>query len=110
MLDKLKGAGYEVDDPAEKVADLAAEYGVAPSDLFAALQRGGAGGPGTHGGAGMGRRTVQAVCQERNVALDAALRRLRDAGIDASGSDTLRSLAEQSGKTPMDVAEVLSGR
>ncbi len=68
------------------------------------------GGGGAGGGAGYGRMSVQQVCDATDVALDEALTRLKAAGIDANGSDVLRSLAERAGKSPHDLYTVIAGQ
>ncbi len=54
--------------------------------------------------------SVQQVCDATDVALDEALTRLKAAGIDANGSDVLRSLAERAGKSPHDLYTVIAGQ
>ncbi|HOZ47892.1 MAG TPA: DUF4405 domain-containing protein [Candidatus Hydrogenedentes bacterium] len=60
-------------------------------------------------GQGYGRMTVQQLCASANVPVADGLERLREAGIEALANESLRAIAQRSGKTPSAVAEVVQG-
>ena len=64
-------------------------------------------GGNRNSGMGYGRMTLEALCQQQGIPLDEGLSRLKTAGISAQPSDTLRTLASQSGKLPHDIVQLL---
>jgi len=69
---------------------------------------GGMGGPGGSGfGGGYGRMTLQDACKAEKVDLQAALDRLTKAGIEAQSQQTLRQIADTSGKRPSEVLDLI---
>ena len=56
---------------------------------------------------GMGRMSVEAYCTQEGIPLSTAIEKLAQMGIQASGIDTFRVLADRSGKTPWEVADAL---
>lgn len=105
LRERLAAKGYVTDDMTMKVKELAAHYDVSPATLFAAILRGDpeaklapAGRPG--GGFGYGRMTLDQVCEGHGIPLDKAIARLREHGITANGSDTVRTLAVDAGMNP----------
>lgn len=62
-------------------------------------------------GGGFGRRTVQQLCDQVGVSGDEGLSRLQAAGITgAKASTTLRELAQEHGRTPIEIAELIRGK
>jgi hypothetical protein len=51
--------------------------------------------------------TVEAVCAQEGIAVDAGLARLKAAGIEAEAGDALKAIAEEAGVTPRDVMGML---
>ena len=59
---------------------------------------------------GMGRMTVASVAQRLGIAVDAALERLRAAGIDARADSQVKHLAEVVKKTPLEIYRLVQGQ
>ncbi len=78
-----------------------------PSRQGANTERQSAQGGNRNSGMGYGRMTLEALCQQQDIPLDEGLSRLKAAGISAQPSDTLRTLASQSGKLPHDIVQLL---
>jgi uncharacterized membrane protein YgcG len=71
---------------------------------------GGLGGPrgsGSGFGGGYGRMTLQDICLSENIDLQTALDRLTKAGIQAQPEQTLRQIANTSGKRPSEVFDLI---
>ena len=98
----------------EKISDIAKRNSIAPSDIYRALQvqNSGQGRGGNSGGrsSGWGRNTLQQVCDQNNIDVNEALKRLKSKGLDASPGLSIRSLASQVGWRPSQVIEVIIGR
>lgn len=60
-------------------------------------------------GLGLGRITVLQCCESRGVSLAQGLERLEEAGIVATGSETLKAIADRSGKRPTEIREIIGG-
>ena len=122
LLERLATKGYTTDNLNLKVKELAEQYDVTPAMLFAALSSGGAGvgptgehagfgGPGPiagpGGGGGFGRKSLEQVCAESNVDVNAAIAALKEKGITASASDNVRNLANSAGMNPGELLEAV---
>ncbi len=81
----------------------------AGSETHAGSGRGGQGGDGsgTGFGGGYGRMTLQDVCAAEKMELQTALDRLTKAGIQAQSQQTLRQIADTSGKRPSEVLDLI---
>jgi len=60
-------------------------------------------------GAGYGRMTVSQVCERDAIDPAVALQKLAEAGISASESDNLRTLADRYDLEPVRIVELISG-
>ncbi len=121
LLERLATKGYAAGDTDITIKALAAQYDVSPATLFTALSSGGAGvGPveghgaagegavaGGAGGGGYGRKTLEQVCAESRIELSTAISLLQDRGIEASGSDNVRTIANSAGMNPGELLETL---
>lgn len=105
LRERLAGAGITVDDPASQtLEDLAREAGLSPTELFAKIssnrdQRG-------HG-AGLGRLSLQELCERDGLPLEKAMGVLRQQGFTVMPESTLKELAEQKGISPAEVRDLL---
>jgi hypothetical protein len=63
--------------------------------------------PGKGHGAGLGRQTIQSLCESSNIPLEKALSVLQQQGFIAKAESTLKALAEQKGMTPAEVRDLL---
>lgn len=108
-LASLAAAGYRVSGPGDVVAEAAKANGVAPNVFWKAMGGGGSGaraaGPGLPPTppAGVGRMPLAALCEAYGLDLETVLAALRDAGIEARGTQTLKELGTASGRHPEDL-------
>lgn len=114
LLGILRSRGYEVKDLTQTLGDIARENQTSPQSLYEAIKPEGtnssAGMPATYSGSGLGRKTLEAICAERGIPLDAALSKLKQNGIDARPSDGLKDLAGRVGMTPLELLNLVQGQ
>jgi len=103
-LGRLKAAGLEAPDTNASITVLAALNHTTPSRLFAVISPGQA---PPAGGAGLGRKSVKQVCADEGLAVETALKALRDKGIEAGPEDSLKDLATKADLTPRAVLEII---
>lgn len=102
---QLGAAGIHVEDPVkETIRDLAYAHDIKPMELFSTISayrkiQGSSSGLGLH--------TVGILCEEGGIPLEQALETLRREGFDAQADSTLKFLAEQSGRSPMQIKRLL---
>ncbi|MCX6550525.1 MAG: hypothetical protein NTY02_05885 [Acidobacteria bacterium] len=60
-------------------------------------------------GGGWGRMNVQQVCERAGIPVDTGIERLRAAGLQATGSSSLRELGTAQGRSPIDIARIIAG-
>ena len=102
---QLGAAGVHVKDPnTETIRDLAFAHDMKPMELFSKMP---AGSKTQGSGSGLGRYTVRILCEESGIPLENALETLRREGFDARADSTLKSLAEQSGRSPMQIKRLV---
>ncbi len=110
LVERLERAGITVDDPASQTIDeLARAGGLTPNALFARISRERDGGSEGHG-MGMGRLTLQELCEQRGIDPARAIEVLREEGYAADASMSLKSLAEQKDVTPWEIRELIIKR
>jgi hypothetical protein len=61
-------------------------------------------------GQGYGRMTVQQCCESAHVPVGEGLARLKKTGIEASSHESLKAIAQRSGKRPTEVMQIVHGR
>ncbi len=116
----LRVHGIAVDSPEQIVGDLAAAHNLTPDRLYrmaiGATQNGrghggGAGqGGGQHGGGGgrgLGRMTLAQYCDQAGIETETALNKLRQAGLTATETMTLRDIADSGNLHPSAVGDLL---
>jgi hypothetical protein len=97
---------FFVENPAETVGAVAARAGLTPQQLYASLSVAPAPPILTEGG-GYGRKDVAGLCEQFSMPHDLALARLRDRGISATPTTSVRDIVDAHGLTPLDVACIL---
>lgn len=122
MLEALRDAGYRVDDPAQRVQDIATANSVTPALLWAAITervQPAAPEPVTanitaeevelkYSGTGLGQKTLEEVAGTTGVPLETMLIRLRAAGIEAASGDKMKAVAKaHNDMPPIDVLKVM---
>jgi len=122
MLEALQDAGYRVDNPGQRVQDIARANGVTPALLWAAITervQPATPEPATAGitaeevelryaGTGLGQKTVAEIAETTGIPLETVLARLGAAGIDAVPGDKMKAVAKaHDDMPPIDVLKVM---
>jgi hypothetical protein len=122
MLSNLKAKGIEVRSPDVVIGELAEAYGMTPARLYdialgqaaTGIGRGGrhgqAGAEGGRGGGpgrGFGRMTLKQYCEQMDLDLDMAVKKLKEAGFTVSAEMTFRDIADSTGARPSDIPNIL---
>jgi len=112
ILHALKSRGYKVKNVQQILGDVAKENMTSPNKLYEAIKSKGVKPtvPGTIGGTGMGKKTLSAICSEKDLSLDDVLARLKQKGIEANPNDRLKDVASKLGKTPMEIFTIMEGK
>lgn len=61
------------------------------------------------GGGGYGRKTIEMICSENNVAVETGLSRLGANGVTADARASVRDLANSTGKRPSEIVQIVTG-
>jgi len=122
MVDALRDAGYRVENPGQKVEDIALANGVSPALLWAAITarvQPATPEPATAGitaeevelryaGTGLGQKSLAEVAETTGVPLETLLVRLRGAGIEGAPDDKMKAVAEAHDDiAPIDLLKVM---
>jgi len=120
IIANIEARGISVDSPEQVLGELAQAHHLTPDALYhiavgqtgsgslRAGRQGAAGhGPGGGAGQGFGRMTVKEYCQSTGTDLDAALEKLRQAGLKPTESTTFRELADAAGLHPSQIRPLL---
>jgi hypothetical protein len=122
MLEALRDAGYRVEDPSQRVEDIAEANGVTPALLWQAVTErvpAAAPEPATDGmtaeevelqyaGSGLGQKTLAEIAETTGVPLETAMARVKAAGIDAAADDKMKAVAEaHNDMPPIDLLKVI---
>ena len=110
-IDALKAKGYQVKDAQQTLGEIAEQHNTSPDKLYEAMKSEGVKPtvPKTIEGSGLGKKALEAICTEKGLSLDEALLRLKENGIEAKASDTLKDIAGKHGKAPMDIYNIIEG-
>lgn len=112
LMSSLEQGGFQVAAETATVNDVAALNNTTPSALWAAIRASmpqAQSLPAAGSGAGLGRKTLEAVCEENGLDLNDVLGVLRQNGVDADGKDTLKDIANKAGMRPTEVLELIAG-
>ena len=126
IMANLTAHGIAVESPDQVVGDLAAAHNMTPDALYQIAVgpahtgpgRGGGGGRGAgghglgggggqRGGQGIGRMTLKEYCASTGIEVDAAIEKLRQAGLTATERQTFREIADGGGLHPSQVRQLL---
>ncbi|MBW1800770.1 MAG: DUF4405 domain-containing protein [Deltaproteobacteria bacterium] len=112
IMEALKSKGYKVENARQKLGEVAKINNTSPNTLYEAIKAGGVKPVAPTGvkGTGMGRKTLEAICTEQGWSLDDVLARLKKEGITAKPGDRLKEIASKTGKTPMEIFNVIKGK
>ncbi len=98
------------------VKEVAAKYGLTPSELYRKMQIEIPENNGTKSEYGMpvwrglGRFTLEQVCQKINIPVDTALARLAKNNIVANKKQLLKDVAEKYDRKPVDILEIIENK
>jgi len=92
----------------QTIQAIAKENGIAPLDIYKALQINNK--SGSRQGAGWGRMTLQQVCDENGILVETALNALKAHGVEVKRSDGVRTIADKSGLRSFEVIEIITGK
>ncbi|MDZ7402390.1 MAG: DUF4405 domain-containing protein [candidate division KSB1 bacterium] len=104
---QMNQQGWQFDASSDKISDIAKRYGVSPAAIYKLLKT-----PeqtsSQHGTSGWGRKTLQQVCDELNLNVDDAIKKLEANGVTATKDDLLKALADQYGMRPLDIVNLIN--
>jgi hypothetical protein len=113
VVTRLKAAGYNV-TPSDQIDAVARAAGKPPREIYALFTPTSASAPAGQaapvvpaGVGGFGSRTLADVAAAASMPVDQAIAKLAAAGIDATGTETLREIASRAGRRPPEIAQVL---
>ena len=122
MLSNLKTKGIEVESSDVVLGKLAEAYDMTPAGLYdialgqAASDKGGggrhgqAGADGGHGGGsgqGFGRMILKQYCEQMDLDLNTAVKKLKEAGFVVGANMTIRDIADSTGAHPSEIHTIL---
>lgn len=109
----LTKAGIAYQGPDETLLTIARNNRLSPKEVFEVMGRG---EPALRSlglpeipPPGVGRRSLAEISEEYSLDLAAVIQGLADAGFTAQSSATIRDLADQYGKTPVDIYDLIRG-
>lgn len=110
ILATLTKLGIEVENSNQNLKDLANQVELSPQEVYSELARlSHSGGGRIQPGGGIGRKSLQQISEENSIPLDELLLRLENAGINASGDEIIRELADLYSMHPSEILSVLNG-
>ena len=119
-LAELKARGLRVDGPSDRLNRVARVNGLSPMDVYMLIRQFEK-RPDPKSlvpftpeaveerfeGTGVGRKTLENICNEVGVDMAVARKRLAAAGIEATGNETMRAVADHHDMAPIDVLKTL---
>lgn len=114
-LETLKAHGV-VPRPEESLKDTGRRHGLSPQSIYLLIKdlKSAEAPPEEaippRGGSGMGKKSLEQVCELRNVPLDAALARMKAAGIHGDPDQRFREIAEEAGIIPSELLRIIETR
>jgi Domain of unknown function (DUF4405) len=110
-LDALREAGYEFEGRGRTLLEVADANGTTPQAVYVAMRPVAAVSDGSSlpadAPAGLGRKSLAALSEEFGVDLNAVLEILKAEGIKASGSSTFKGLADDTGRRPRELYDIV---
>jgi hypothetical protein len=112
VFDILKSRGYKVRDLQQTLGDIAEANNTSPDKLYEEVKAAGAKPevPNTIEGSGLGRKSLEKICTERDLPLDQVLQRLQENGIKANPEDKLKEIANAHGLEPIEIFNIIEGK
>lgn len=111
ILNELHHQGFKADSIGQTVLKISELNHVTPSKIYAVLLPGSAESKAPAEGKsqiqGLGRKSIGELARELGKEPEAVIDLLKKNGISANTEDKIRSVAEKSGKTPMEILDML---
>lgn len=108
--ENLEKHGVTMERTDMTVKQIAASNKITPEQVYQRMYADGAKPMVAQGqGGGWGRKTVTDICTQYSMSTETGLARLKTAGVSATATTPLKELALGSGKTPMDIAQIIVG-
>ncbi len=105
----LRAAGIQVDSVNQTLNQISVKNNKTPSDLFKIIgNKATKKESKTQIPSGLGRKTIQEIAELNHVTPDVYIEKLKQISITAKPDDKLKSIAEDNGKTPMEIYEILT--
>jgi hypothetical protein len=110
LISKLGKLGIEVMNNDQTLKDLAIQVALSPNEIYRELTTGShlPGGKVQPGG-GLGRKSLRMIAAENDLILDEMLLLLEHEGIQATGVEIIRDLAQQYKISPSEILAILNG-
>ena len=109
ILHKLDKLGIEVESNEQTLKELARQVDLSPQEIFSKLSPSSENaGRRIQPGSGLGRKSLQLVANENNIPLDEILTLLKQEGIEATGDDIMKDLANSYDRTPAEILSILN--
>ena len=109
ILRSLNREGLKGIDSLAVVGDIAKINNLTPQEVANKISLKSEFSVETGVGSGYGRKTVSEICRELSLKEEAALKRMKNAGIKFKDGDNLRSIANSNNVKPTDIVKIIKG-
>jgi hypothetical protein len=103
---QMNQQGWNFDASKDKIIDIAQRNGISPATIYNLLQKPESSSQ-LHGSSGWGRKTLAQVCEELNIAVDEATKKLAAHGVIASKDDLIKDLAGENNLRPVEIVNLI---
>lgn len=110
LKEKLSSKNIIITQDDITIKKLAELNNISPNKIYNTLIKPVAQGSTSSGeGRGYGRKTLEDICFDNNITIDAALKNLQEEGIEAVGTEKLKDIAIRNNLLPIDIANKAIG-
>jgi hypothetical protein len=110
LKEKLSSKNIIITQDDITIKKLAELNNISPNKIYNTLIKPVAQGITSTGeGRGYGRKTLEDICFDNNITIDAALKNLQEEGIEAVGTEKLKDIAIRNNLLPIDIANKAIG-
>jgi len=112
ILSELRSKGFAVKNAQQTLDEIAKENRTSPDNLYKAMISDGVkpSVPQAIQATGLGRKTLDTICSEKDLSIGEVLTRLKEKGIEAKASDRIRDISVRYDKTPMEIFANIEGK
>lgn len=103
---QMNQQGWKFDPATDKIIDIAQRNGISPAKIYNLLQA--SDHQQGQGSSGWGRKSLAQVCDELNIDIDDAIKKLTSQGVMASKEDLIKDLAGKHNLRPVDIVNLIS--